>query len=184
MNRHGVLAGSVLTAVPFALIHVPGTFQNTAADVAVFHVVILALLAPSLRYLIGTVLIDTGDGPTDLILVPGFVSQVEMAWEEPRLAHFLSRLASFLRLIVFDKRGTGMSDPVSNAPWMDERMDDIRVVLDRLPAGTVFGISEGGTLSLLFARAHLNRCESIILYGSWARRLIGPGAAHRGPHPR
>jgi pimeloyl-ACP methyl ester carboxylesterase/DNA-binding CsgD family transcriptional regulator len=117
-----------------------------------------------------------GDGPTDLILVPGFVSHVEMAWEEPRLAHFLSRLASFSRLIVFDKRGTGMSDPVSSAPSMDERMDDIRAVMDATGCerGTVFGISEGGTLSLLFARAYPNRCESIILYGSWARRLTGP----------
>src|SRR3954470_19540690 len=87
-----------------------------------------------------------GDGPTDLILVPGFVSHVEMAWEQPRLAHFLSRLASFSRLIVFDKRGTGMSDPVNTAPSMDERMDDIRAVMDATGSrrGTVFGISEGG----------------------------------------
>jgi pimeloyl-ACP methyl ester carboxylesterase/DNA-binding CsgD family transcriptional regulator len=117
-----------------------------------------------------------GDGRTDLILVPGFVSHVEMAWEQPRLAHFLSRLASFSRLIVFDKRGTGMSDPVSSAPSMEERMDDIRAVMDATGSqrGTVFGISEGGTLSLLFARAYPDRCESIILYGSWARRLVGP----------
>jgi pimeloyl-ACP methyl ester carboxylesterase/DNA-binding CsgD family transcriptional regulator len=117
-----------------------------------------------------------GGGRTDLILVPGFVSHVEMAWEQPRLAHFLSRLASFSRLIVFDKRGTGMSDPVSSAPSMEERMDDIRAVMDATGSqrGTVFGISEGGTLSLLFARAYPDRCESIILYGSWARRLVGP----------
>ena len=63
-----------------------------------------------------------GDGPTDLILVPGFVSHVEVAWEEPRLAHFLGRLASFSRLIVFDKRGTGMSDPVDE-PAVDGRAD-------------------------------------------------------------
>src|SRR3954469_11719234 len=71
-----------------------------------------------------------GDGPIDLILVPGFVSHVEVAWEEPRLAHLLGRLASFTRLIVFDKRGTGMSDPVTGPPSMDERMDDIRAVMD------------------------------------------------------
>jgi pimeloyl-ACP methyl ester carboxylesterase/DNA-binding CsgD family transcriptional regulator len=117
-----------------------------------------------------------GDGPTDLILVPGFVSHVEVAWEEPRLAHFLNRLAAFSRLIVFDKRGTGMSDPVPAPPSMHERMDDIRAVMDAADSrrATVFGISEGGTLSLLFARAHPERCDSIILYGSWARRLIGP----------
>jgi len=118
-----------------------------------------------------------GDGPTDLILVPGFVSHVEVAWEEPRLAHFLARLASLSRLIVFDKRGTGMSDPVVGPPSMDERMDDIRAVMDAAGSrrATIFGISEGGTLSLLFARAHPERTRSVILYGSWARRLAGPG---------
>jgi pimeloyl-ACP methyl ester carboxylesterase/DNA-binding CsgD family transcriptional regulator len=117
-----------------------------------------------------------GDGPTDLILVPGFVSHVEVAWEEPRLAHFLGRLASFSRLIVFDKRGTGMSDPVASPPSMDQRMDDIRAVMDAAGSsrGTIFGISEGGTLSLLFSRAHPERTQALILYGSWARRLAGP----------
>jgi pimeloyl-ACP methyl ester carboxylesterase/DNA-binding CsgD family transcriptional regulator len=117
-----------------------------------------------------------GGGATDLILVPGFVSHVEVGWEEPRLAHFLSRLASFSRLILFDKRGTGMSDPVALPPSMDERMDDIRAVMDAAGStqATMFGISEGGTLSLVFARAHPERCKSLVLYGSWARRLIGP----------
>ena len=118
-----------------------------------------------------------GDGPTDLILVPGFVSHLEVAWEEPRLAHFLGRLASFSRLIVFDKRGTGMSDPVVSPPSMEQRMDDIRAVMDAVGSSraTMFGISEGGTMSLLFARAHPARTSSLILYGSWARRLAGPG---------
>jgi len=117
-----------------------------------------------------------GDGPTDLILVPGFVSHVEVAWEEPRLARFLSRLASFSRLIVFDKRGTGMSDPVASPPSMDERMDDIRAVMDAVGSrrATMFGVSEGGTLSLLFASAYPDRTNSLVLYGSWARRLSGP----------
>ena len=75
------------------------------------------------------------------------------AWEEPRLARFLTRLASFSRLIVFDKRGTGMSDPVAEPPSMDERMDDIGAVMDAAGSAraAIFGISEGGTLSLLFA---------------------------------
>jgi pimeloyl-ACP methyl ester carboxylesterase/DNA-binding CsgD family transcriptional regulator len=79
-------------------------------------------------------------------------------------------------LIVFDKRGTGMSDPVADPPSMAERMDDIRAVMDAAGSsqGTMLGISEGGTLSLLFARAHPERCRSIVLYGSWARRLAGP----------
>jgi len=117
-----------------------------------------------------------GEGPLDLILVPGFVSHVEVAWEQPRLAHFLSRLASFSRLIIFDKRGTGMSDPVDSPPSMDERMDDIRAVMDAAGSrrGTLFGISEGGTLSLLFASRHPERTRALALYGSWARRLTGP----------
>lgn len=117
-----------------------------------------------------------GDGPTDLVLVPGFVSHVEVAWEEPRLARFLSRLASFARLIVFDKRGTGMSDPVAIPPSMDERMVDIGAVMDAVGSAraAIFGISEGGTLSLLFAEAHPERTQAVVLYGSWARRLAGP----------
>ena len=97
-----------------------------------------------------------GEGPLDLVLVPGFVSHVEVAWEEPNFARFLSRLALFARLIVFDKRGTGMSDPVTSPPTMDERMDDIRVVMDAVGSSRagIFGISEGGTLSILFAHRH------------------------------
>ncbi|MDQ1456557.1 MAG: hypothetical protein QOH28_2177 [Actinomycetota bacterium] len=118
----------------------------------------------------------SGDGAVDLVLVPGFVSHVEVAWEEPRLARFLTRLASFSRLIVFDKRGTGMSDPVASPPSMDERMDDIGAVMDAVGSAraAMFGISEGGTLSLLFADAYPDRTQALVLYGSWARRLSGP----------
>jgi pimeloyl-ACP methyl ester carboxylesterase/DNA-binding CsgD family transcriptional regulator len=117
-----------------------------------------------------------GDAPIDLVLVPGFVSHVELAWEEPNLAHLLTRLASFARLIVFDKRGTGMSDPATSAPTMQERMDDIRAVMDAVGSrrASIFGVSEGGTLSLLFAHAHPERVRALILYGSWSRRLVGP----------
>jgi pimeloyl-ACP methyl ester carboxylesterase/DNA-binding CsgD family transcriptional regulator len=118
-----------------------------------------------------------GDGPIDVVLVPGFVSHVEVAWEEPRLARFFARLSAFSRLIVFDKRGTGMSDPVIAPPSMDQRMDDIEAVMDAVgsPQAAVFGVSEGGTLSALFALAHPERAQALILYGSWARRLRGPG---------
>ena len=117
-----------------------------------------------------------GEGAIDLVLVPGFVSHVEVAWEEPRLARFLTRLASFSRLIVFDKRGTGMSDPVASPPSMDERMKDIGAVMDAAGSAraAIFGISEGGTLSLLFGQAHPERTRAIVLYGSWSRRLVGP----------
>src|SRR5713226_4335935 len=106
-----------------------------------------------------------GDGAIDLVLVPGFVSHVEVAWEEPRLARFLSRLASFSRLIVFDKRGTGMSDPVAIPPSMDERMDAIGAVMDAAGSArvAVFGTSEAGTLSLLFAKAHPERTQALIM---------------------
>ena len=117
-----------------------------------------------------------GEGPVDLVLVPGFVSHVEIAWEEPKLARFLIRLASFSRLIVFDKRGTGMSDPVASPPSMDQRMEDIGAVMDEVgsPRAAILGISEGGTLSLLYALAHPERTHSLILYGSWSRRIAGP----------
>ena len=117
-----------------------------------------------------------GDGSIDLVLVPGFVSHVELAWEEPNLARILTRLASFSRLIIFDKRGTGMSDPMTAAPSMDARMDDIRAVMDAVgsPSAALFGISDGGSLSLLFARRHPDRTRALILYGSWARRTAAP----------
>lgn len=117
-----------------------------------------------------------GEGQLDLVVVPGFVSHVEVAWEEPNFARFLWRLASFARLIVFDKRGTGMSDPVLSPPTMGERMDDIRAVMDAVGSGraAIFGVSEGGTLSILFAHRYPERARALILYGSWARRLAAP----------
>jgi pimeloyl-ACP methyl ester carboxylesterase/DNA-binding CsgD family transcriptional regulator len=117
-----------------------------------------------------------GDGPIDLVLVPGFVSHVEVLWEEPNLAHFLTRLGSFSRLILFDKRGTGLSDPIVGTPTMAERMDDIRAVMDGVGSkrAAILGVSEGGTLGMTFAHAHPERAQALILYGSWARRMAGP----------
>lgn len=114
-----------------------------------------------------------GEGPPDLVLVPGFVSHVEAAWEWSYLARFLHRLASFARLIVFDKRGTGLSDPMKRAPTLDERVDDIRAVMDA--AGTerahLLGISEGGALAIAFAAEHPDQVASLILYGSYAKKV-------------
>src|SRR5215212_8096939 len=73
-----------------------------------------------------------GDGPIDLILVPGFLSNIEVFWEQPRVARFLEKLASFSRLVVFDKRGTGLSDRVTDAATLEERMDDVRAVMDKI----------------------------------------------------
>lgn len=112
-----------------------------------------------------------GDGPQDLLLVLGFVSNIDVAWEEPHLAQFLNRLASFSRLILFDKRGTGLSDPTSNAPEMSQRVDDIRAVLDAVGSqqASIFGISEGGPLSIVFADEHPTRVPALVIYGSYAR---------------
>lgn len=117
-----------------------------------------------------------GEGPPDLVLVPGFVSHLEVGWEEPNLAHLLTRLAAFARLILFDKRGTGLSDPVSDVPTMAQRMDDIRAVMDAIGSqrAAILGISEGGTLGMSFAVHHPLRLEALVLYGSWARRMAGP----------
>ena len=109
-----------------------------------------------------------GSGPPDLVLVPGFVSHVEAAWDWPYLARFLYRLASFGQLILFDKRGTGLSDPMKRPPTLAERVDDIRAVMDAVGVerAHLFGVSEGGALSIAFAAQYPHRVESLILYGS------------------
>ncbi len=118
----------------------------------------------------------TGDGPFDLVLVPGFVSHLEYAWEEPRGARFLRRLASFSRLIRFDKRGTGLSDRMSAIPTLELRMDDVRAVMDAVGSrrAALLGVSEGGPMSLLFAATYPQRTSALVLYGSYARRAWAP----------
>jgi pimeloyl-ACP methyl ester carboxylesterase len=117
-----------------------------------------------------------GDGPIDLVIVPGWVSHIEIVWQEPKVASYLRRLADFSRLILFDKRGTGMSDPVSHAPPVDERMDDIRAVMDAAgsPRAALLGYSEGGALALVFAASHPGRVRGVIAYASFARFLRAP----------
>lgn len=112
-----------------------------------------------------------GDGDIDLVMSPGFVSHIENYWDDPGLARWLRRLGSFARVILFDKRGTGLSDRVSELPGLDERMDDVRSVLDAagIERAAIFGISEGGTMSTLFAASHPDRALSLILYGSFAQ---------------
>lgn len=107
----------------------------------------------------------------DLVFVPGFVSHIDNYWDEPRLARMLQRIASFARVIMFDKRGTGLSSRVSRLPSMDERMDDVRAVMDAegVEEAAIFGISEGGSLATLFAAHHPERCNALILYGAFAR---------------
>ena len=113
-----------------------------------------------------------GDGPLDLVLVPGFVSHLDLDWAEPRYAHFLGRLASFSRLIMFDKRGTGLSDRPGGLPDLETRMDDVRAVMDTVGSerAALFGYSEGGPMSILFAATYPERTSALVLYGTYAKR--------------
>jgi pimeloyl-ACP methyl ester carboxylesterase len=119
-----------------------------------------------------------GDGPADLVYVPGWISNVELNWDEPSHAHVLTRLAAFSRLIVFDKRGTGLSDPVplDRLPPLETRMDDVRAVLDAVGSerATLFGFSEGGLMSVLFAATYPERVSALVLYGTFAKRVRTP----------
>lgn len=114
-----------------------------------------------------------GEGPGDLVLVHGWVSHLEYQWEDPALARFLDRLASFSRLIIFDKRGTGLSDRVAESalPTLEQRMDDIRAVMDAAGSNraAMFGLSEGGPLSTLFAATYPARTAALIMYGAYAK---------------
>jgi class 3 adenylate cyclase/pimeloyl-ACP methyl ester carboxylesterase len=117
-----------------------------------------------------------GDGPVDLLLVPGFVSHLEQAWEDPSYSRFLRRLAGFSRLILFDKRGTGLSDRVAGIPILEERMDDVRAVMNATGSrrAALFGVSEGGAMSILFAATYPERVSALVLYGSIARGAWAP----------
>lgn len=114
-----------------------------------------------------------GDGLRDLVFVPGWVSNVEIHWEEPSLARFFERLASFSRLILFDKRGTGLSDRVADMPSLETRMDDLRAVLDAVRSSrvAVLGASEGAAMSALFAATYPERTTALITAGGYARRI-------------
>ncbi len=112
-----------------------------------------------------------GDGLIDLVIVPGFVSNVENYWDQPDLARFLTRAARYARVVTFDKRGTGMSDRVAELPGLDQRMDDLRAVMDAagMDQAALLGISEGASLSVMFAATYPARCRALALYGSFSR---------------
>lgn len=113
-----------------------------------------------------------GDGPRDLVLAPGFISHLEIDWEYSAHARFLHRLASFSRLILFDKRGTGLSDRPGGLPDLETRMDDVRAVMDAAGSerAVLFGYSEGGPMSCLFAATYPERTSALVLYGTYAKR--------------
>jgi len=121
-----------------------------------------------------------GDGPIDLVFVSGFVSHAELFWEEPAIARFLRRLASFSRLVIFDKRGQGLSDRLGRPPTLEETMDDLKAVMDAagVEQAALFGISEGGPMSALFAATYPDRIVSLVLYGTYARMTKAPDFPH------
>jgi pimeloyl-ACP methyl ester carboxylesterase len=118
-----------------------------------------------------------GDGPVDLLVVLGWTTNIEALWDEPSMARFLNRLASSFRLILFDKRGVGLSDrvPDTQLPSLEARMDDLRAVMDAAGSerGVVFGISEGGPMAMLFAATYPERTRGLLLYGTVANYRTG-----------
>lgn len=117
-----------------------------------------------------------GDGPVDLLVSPGFVSHLDLQWTDPGISRFVARLASFARLIIYDKPGTGLSDPIPQLPTLEERAADIEAVLDAAGSerAVLFGISEGGPTSVLLAAMRPQRVTSLMLYGTFA---VWPTAA-------
>lgn len=114
-----------------------------------------------------------GDGPLDLVFVMGWVSHLDCFWSEPSFARFLRRLASFSRLIVFDKRGTGLSDRVGDLPTLEQRMDDVRAVLDAVGSkrAALCGVSEGGPMCSLYAATYPDKTAALVMIGTYARRI-------------
>src|SRR5215211_7300883 len=117
-----------------------------------------------------------GEGPIDVVLVLGFATHLEVQWDFPPLARLFERISAFSRLIIFDKRGTGLSDPVTEAPALEQRVDDVRAVMDAAGSerAALFGISEGGPMSVLFAAAHPDRATALILHGAMGRTTEAP----------
>lgn len=144
------------TALPFGLEHPPETMYARSGDVNIAYQVI-------------------GDAPLDLVFVMGWVSHLEYFWREPSFARFLSRLASFARLILFDKRGTGLSDrvPINELPTLEQRMDDVRAVMDAVGTerAALCGVSEGGPMCSLFAATYPEKTLALVMIGTYAKRI-------------
>src|SRR5262249_33001498 len=117
-----------------------------------------------------------GQGPLDFVYVPGWISHVEYTWEHPAYAHFLERLGTFTRVIMFDKRGTGMSDRDVGFPTLEERMDDVRAVMDAVGShrAALLGTSEGGNMSILFAATYPERVAALVVFSIFAKRIWSP----------
>ena len=117
-----------------------------------------------------------GAGEIDLVLAYPFLSHLDLMWESPAMSHFLRRLGSFARVLVFDRRGVGLSDPAPGAPTLEERMDDVRAVMDAAGSerAALLGMSEGATMCMLFAATYPERTSALVLWGAMARSTAAP----------
>ena len=112
-----------------------------------------------------------GEGPLNLVFMPPFFSNVEGWWDEPDYTRALVRLGSYAKVLIFDKRGTGLSDRVAELPGLEQRIDDLRAVMDAvgMEQAALIGISEGGSMAALFAATYPSRCQALVLIGAYAR---------------
>lgn len=115
-----------------------------------------------------------GGGPIDLVIVPGFISHLEVVWEDPASARMLRRIAAIARVITFDKRGTGLSDRTDQLPDIDQRMLDVQAVIDEVGSErpSILGISEGGAMAIVYAAIYPERVRSLVLYGAFAMPVM------------
>ncbi len=153
----------------------PGAFRLAALEGPAIHAQGTSSTRPETRYArSGDVHIAYqvfGEGELDVVLVPGYVTHVELVWEHEPAARFLESLASFARVISFDRRGSGLSDPVEGVPTLEQRMDDVRAVMDAAGSreAALVGISEGVSMSLLFAATYPERVRALVCSGGMAR---------------
>jgi class 3 adenylate cyclase len=126
-----------------------------------------------------------GEGDLDLVLVNGYLGHVELVWENEPATRFLEGLASFARVINFDRRGSGLSDPVAEAPTLEQRMDDVRAVMDAAGSqrAALMGISEGVSMCILFAATHPDRTQALVAYGGMARATADDDYPWANPAP-
>jgi class 3 adenylate cyclase len=138
-------------------------------------------VAPAARYArsgdLHIAYLTAGDGPIDLVWVPPWITQIEYLWEEPTIAAALERICRFARVIMFDRRGAGLSDPMVGAPTFEEQMDDVLAVLEATGSerAALFGAIEGGPMAIMFAATHPERTTALVLYSTFARSGWAPG---------